>query len=236
MTTANLNSIRLRLEAVAQRISEAEQRFGRNPGAVTLVAVSKTRPAADVRAALACGQQRFGESYLQEALPKIEQLAGLGLEWHFLGPIQSNKTKPIAAHFHWVHSVDRPAIARRLSAQRPPELAPLNVCLQVNISEEPSKSGVSPEHVLELASLVAELPRLKLRGLMAIPAPCDDFERQRIPFRALCDLQQRLVAQGFALDTLSMGMSDDMEAAIAEGATLVRIGTDIFGARGKTAD
>jgi len=232
MTTGNLNSIRLRLAAVAKRISEAEQRFDRSPGAVGLIAVSKTRPAADIRAALACGQQRFGESYLQEALTKIEQLAGLGVEWHFLGPIQSNKTKPIAQHFHWVHSVERATIARRLSAQRPPELAPLNVCLQVNISAEPSKSGVPPEQVLELASAVADLPGLKLRGLMAIPAPCDDFERQRIPFRALHELWQRLVAQGFTLDTLSMGMSDDMEAAIAEGATLVRIGTDVFGARG----
>jgi len=231
MTTGNLNSIRSRLEAVTKRISEAEQRFGRTPGAVGLIAVSKTRPAANIRAALACGQQRFGESYLQEALTKIEQLAGLGVEWHFLGPIQSNKTKPIAQHFHWVHSVDRPAIARRLSEQRPPELAPLNVCLQVNISAEPSKSGVPPGHVLELASVVVELPRLQLRGLMAIPAAGGDFGRQRIPFRALRDLQQQLVAEGFALDTLSMGMSNDMEAAIAEGATLVRIGTDVFGLR-----
>ena len=202
------------------------------PGSVQLLAVSKTQPAEALRRAFHAGQRRFGESYVQEALTKLEQLGDCPLEWHFIGPLQSNKTKHIAAHFDWVHSIDRFKIAERLNDQRPPGLPPLNVCLQVNISGERTKSGVALAELADLAAAVHALDRLRLRGLMAIPAPCADFEAQRRPFRALREALEALNAQlGLTLDTLSMGMSDDLEAAVAEGATMVRIGTAIFGER-----
>lgn len=204
---------------------------GRPASEVRLLAVSKTCPADSIRAAYAAGQQAFGESYLQEALEKIAALADLPLEWHFIGPIQSNKTRPIAEHFDWVHGVDRAKIADRLSAARHPELPPLQVCLQVNISNEPSKSGVAPQEVADLARHVQGLPHLKLRGLMAIPEPAADPAQQRAPFRQLRELLAQLNGEGFALDTLSMGMSGDLEAAVQEGATIVRVGSAIFGAR-----
>lgn len=204
---------------------------GRSAQDITLLAVSKTFPAEAVREAYAAGQRAFGESYVQEALDKIETLRELQIEWHFIGPIQSNKTRPIAESFAWVHGIDRLKIAERLSAQRPFGMPPLNVCIQVNVSGEQSKSGVEPDAVAELALQVAELPRLKLRGLMAIPAPADNPEEQRKPFAQLRALQQHLNAQGMQLDTLSMGMSQDMPAAILEGATIVRVGSAIFGVR-----
>ncbi|MBE0510681.1 MAG: YggS family pyridoxal phosphate-dependent enzyme [Chromatiales bacterium] len=219
------------LAAVQQRIEQACQSAGRPDNCVQLLAVSKTRPAEMLRALAAQGQRRFGENYLQEALEKIQALADLALEWHFIGPIQSNKTRAIAEHFAWVHSVDRLKLAQRLSAQRPAELPPLNICLQVNISAEQSKSGVSLTELPALAQAVAHLPGLRLRGLMAIPAPCHDPQQQHLPFRALAETMARLNEQGLGLDTLSMGMSDDLEAAIAEGATLVRVGTALFGPR-----
>lgn len=217
--------------AVATRIRAAEQRFQRPPESVRLLAVSKTQPAAAIVAIAAQGQRRFGENYLQEALTKIAELADLGLEWHFIGPIQANKTRSIAEHFAWVHSVDRLKIAERLSAQRPDHLPPLNVCLQVNIDREPTKHGLDEAELAEVAHAVATLPRLRLRGLMAIPAPAAEFTAQRRPFAQLRKLRERLADAGLVLDTLSAGMSDDLEAAIAEGATLVRIGTALFGSR-----
>lgn len=213
---------------VRARIREAAQASGRDPQDVRLLAVSKTKPAAALREAFACGQHDFGENYLQEALAKQAELAGLDLTWHFIGPIQSNKTRAIAEHFAWVHSVDRLKIAQRLSEQRPAQLPPLNICLQVNVSGEASKSGCQPAELTELAGAVAELPNLRLRGLMAIPEPTDDPAVQRAAFARLRILKESL---GLDLDTLSMGMSHDLEAAIAEGATWVRIGTALFGAR-----
>lgn len=221
------------LQQVRERIRAAEQRYGREPDSVTLLAVSKQQPIEAIRAVAAAGQRRFGENYLQDALPKIEALSGENLEWHFIGPLQSNKTRPVAEQFAWVHSVDRLRIARRLSEQRPDDLPPLSVCLQVNISGETSKSGIEPDELPELAHAVAELQRLRLRGLMAIPAPSEDFDEQRRACARLRACQERLIGAGLALDTLSIGMSDDLEAAIAEGATLVRIGTAIFGPRPK---
>jgi len=223
--------IQANIEEVRRRIAEAESRYGREAGSAALLAVSKTRPAEDILAAVRCGQRCFGESYLQEALDKVAALAGYPLEWHFIGPIQSNKTRPIAEHFDWVHSVERLKIARRLSEQRPEGLPSLNICLQVNIDGEASKSGCTLDELPSLAAEVAGLPRLRLRGLMAIPRPLEGLEAQRQPFRELRAALERLREQGHALDTLSMGMSGDLEAAVAEGATLVRIGTDIFGAR-----
>ena len=220
-----------RLRAVRDRIHAAEQRFQRPPGAVRLLAVSKTQPVTAVAAMAAAGQTGFGENYVQEALDKMTELAALALEWHFIGPIQANKTRPIAERFAWVHSVDRLKLAERLSAQRPASLPPLNVCLQVNIDREPTKHGLDPAEVSAIAAAVAVLPRLRLRGLMAIPAPVTDFAAQRPAFARLRTLQDQLTAAGLALDTLSMGMSDDLEAAIAEGATLVRVGTALFGPR-----
>ncbi len=196
-----------------------------------MLAVSKTRGAEEVRAAAALGLRDFGENYMQEGLAKIESLTGLNLCWHFIGPIQSNKTRAIAEHFDWVHSVDRLKIAQRLSAQRPAQLPDLQVCLQVNISGEDSKSGVDPTELTALATAVAQLPRLQLRGLMAIPAPSDTLARQREPFARLRNALVELQATLPMLDTLSMGMSGDLEAAIAEGATIVRVGTDLFGPR-----
>ncbi|MCC6135500.1 MAG: YggS family pyridoxal phosphate-dependent enzyme [Candidatus Contendobacter sp.] len=220
-----------RLHLVLARIRAAEQRFQRLPGSVQLLAVSKTQPSAAIAALAAVGQRRFGENYVQEALDKIAELAALDLEWHFIGPIQANKTRSIAEHFAWVHSVDRLKIAERLSAQRPAHLPPLNVCLQVNIDREPTKHGLDEREVATVASAVATLPRLRLRGLMAIPAPAADFTAQREPLARLRTLQDLLNAAGLGLDTLSMGMSDDLEAAIAEGATLTRVGTALFGPR-----
>jgi hypothetical protein len=221
------------LDAVRQRIALAAHVAGRDPRSVELLAVSKTFPAEDVRAANAAGQRAFGENYVQEAITKVEALADLraDLEWHFIGPLQSNKSKPVAENFDWVHSVDRLKIAERLSAQRPDNLPPLNVCLQINASGEASKSGIAPREALELARAVAALPRLRLRGLMSIPEPAGDIEAQRAPHRLLRALFEQLRAEGLALDTLSMGMSGDLEAAVIEGATLVRVGTAIFGAR-----
>ncbi len=226
-----MNAIPDNLQAVNRAVTAAVAAAGRAPGSVRLLAVSKTFPPAAVRAAYEAGQRAFGENYLQEALDKIGALADLPLEWHFIGPIQSNKTRPIAEHFYWVHSVDRLKVAERLSAQRPPHLPPLNICLQVNVSGEASKSGVAPEEAVALAQALSRLPRLRLRGLMAIPAPADDPAAQRAPFRRMRSLLEEVNAQGLQLDTLSMGMSHDFPAAIMEGATLVRIGTAIFGAR-----
>lgn len=220
-----------RLVGIKSRIAAAERAAARPAGAVTLVAVSKTFGADAVRACAAAGQRAFGENYLQEALDKIEALRPLNLEWHFIGPIQSNKTRPIAENFQWVHSIERDRIAHRLNDARPEGFPPLDVCIQVNVSGEASKSGVAPGEVAALAHTVRELPRLKLRGLMAIPEPTPDSALRRRRFALLRELRQQLVARGHALDTLSMGMSDDLEEAIAEGATMVRIGTAIFGKR-----
>jgi hypothetical protein len=204
---------------------------------VTLLAVSKTFGADAVRRAFDAGQRAFGENYVQEALDKIAALADLRpqIEWHLIGPLQSNKTRPVAEAFDWVHSVDRLKIAQRLSEQRPAGLPPLQLCLQVNISGEASKSGLAPDEVPALAQAVAALPRVRLRGLMAIPEPAGDFAAQRAPHRALRELLAALNDRGLALDTLSMGMSADLEAAIAEGATIVRVGTAIFGGRASPA-
>jgi pyridoxal phosphate enzyme (YggS family) len=228
-----MSTIHDNIAKVRTRIREAAQASGRDPQTVQLLAVSKSKPADALRDARACGQRDFGENYLQEALAKQAELAGLDLVWHFIGPIQSNKTKPLAEHFAWVHSVDRLKIAERLSAQRPAHLEPLNICLQVNVSGEASKSGVAPGELPALARAVAALPRerVRLRGLMAIPEPSADPDAQRAPHRRLAELLHALQAQGLDLDTLSMGMSADLEAAVAEGATLVRIGSAIFGAR-----
>ena len=216
---------------VRRRVCAAEERFARPAGSVTLLAVSKARSAVDIEEVASAGQRAFGESYAQEALGKIAALTHLPLEWHFIGPIQTNKTRIIAERFHWVHSIGRLKVARRLSEQRPDELPPLQVCVQVNVSGETSKSGVAPEQAAELASAIVALPRLELRGLMAIPAPCEGLAAQRVPFQRLRALQESMKAGGLRLDTLSMGMSADLEAAIAEGATIVRIGTAIFGPR-----
>ena len=220
-----------RLRAVRARIDAAAQQAGRSVSAIGLLAVSKTFSADAVRAMAACGQRAFGENYVQEAQEKIAALADLPLEWHFIGPVQSNKTRPIAEHFAWVHSVDRLKIAERLSAQRPAALPPLQVCIEVKVSNEASKGGVAPADLPALARAVAALPRLTLRGLMAIPAPGDNPADQRAAFGRVRALFDELVAQGHALDTLSMGMSADLEAAILEGATMVRIGTALFGTR-----
>ncbi len=222
------------LQAARQRIALAAAAAGRPGAGIQLLAVSKTFPAAAVRQAYAAGQRAFGESYVQEAVGKVEALNDLPLKWHFIGPIQSNKTRPIAESFAWVHSLDRARIADRLSAGRPSSLPDLQVCLQVNISGEASKSGVAPEDLPALARYVQALPRLKLRGLMAIPEPTGDPVKQRLAFVRLRQLLEQLNAEGFQLDTLSMGMSDDLEAAIAEGATIVRVGSAIFGERHKT--
>jgi pyridoxal phosphate enzyme (YggS family) len=215
------------------RIARACEMAGRPVPSVTLLAVSKTQPPQAVRVALAAGQARFGENYVAEALDKMAALADLRprLEWHLIGPLQANKTRAVAERFDWVHSVDRLRIAERLSAQRPPDLPPLQVCLQVNISGEDSKSGLAPAEVPALARAVAGLPGLRLRGLMAIPEPASDVEAQRRPHRALRELLEALRRDGLELDTLSMGMTADLEAAVAEGATIVRIGTAVFGAR-----
>lgn len=219
------------LDKVRNRIALAAHAANRDPADITLVAVSKTKPVALVRDALDHGQRDFGENYLQDALAKIDALTEREPLWHFIGDIQSNKTRDIASNFSWAHAIDRFKIARRLSDQRPPDLAPLNLCIQVNIDGEASKSGIAPSDVAELADQIVELEHVKLRGLMTIPAPSTDEASQRKPFAALRELMQRINDRGHDLDTLSMGMSADLEAAIAEGATHVRVGTDIFGAR-----
>lgn len=226
-----MTTIAERLQAVRARIHAAEIDAGRQSGEVALLAVSKAHPAAAVRDAFMAGQRLFGENYLQEALDKQAGLADLAIEWHFIGPIQSNKTQAIAQHFAWVHGVDRLKIAERLSAARPGHLPPLQICIQVNVSNEASKSGVLPAELNALAAAIAKLPHLQLRGLMTIPAPTSEIEMQRKQFRMVRELYETLRGQGFALDTLSMGMSEDFPAAIAEGATIVRVGSAIFGAR-----
>ena len=235
--TSNHHNIDLttRLEQVVARVRIAEQRFGRNPGSVQILPVSKTRLAGDISQIALAGFTAFGESYLQEAQEKIAELTNMGLQWHFIGPIQSNKTQAIANLFDWVQSIDREKIARRLNEQRPDNLPPLNICLQVNISGEKSKSGAQSSALFELASSVVKFPSLRLRGLMAIPAPDTNFEQQRLAFKAVHEafdsLKTELGDAGVSMDTLSMGMSNDLEAAIAEGSTMVRVGTDIFGPR-----
>jgi len=219
------------ISEILERIHAFEQRYQRPHGAVTLLAVSKKQPVEAIRAAYAAGLRDFGENYLQEAEAKIAALADLDITWHLIGPLQSNKTRPVARHFHWVHSVDRLKVARRLSEQRDDSMPPLNVCIQVNLANEESKSGVELDAAATLCQEVAALPRLRLRGLMAIPAAETDFARQRAQFARLAAEFRRLQQQLPQLDTLSMGMSNDYEAAIAEGATLVRIGTAVFGAR-----
>ncbi len=226
-----MTTIFANLQAVNARIGAACAAAGRNVASVRLLAVSKTWPAQAVAEAATAGQAAFGENYIQEALAKIDALAGRDLEWHFVGPIQSNKTRSIAEHFAWVHGVDRLKIAERLSAQRPSSLAALQVCVEVNVSGEESKSGVVPAQAEELCRALAALPRLRLRGLMAIPEPTADATLARERFAELRRLRERLVLGGLDLDTLSMGMSDDLEAAIMEGATIVRVGTAIFGRR-----
>jgi pyridoxal phosphate enzyme (YggS family) len=221
------------LQAVRERIARAAQASGRCTSDIELIAVSKTFPAKYIAMAYDAGQRSFGESYVQEAVEKVTCLAHLPIEWHFIGPIQSNKTHAIAEHFQWVHSIEREKIAVRLNAARPAGLPPLNVCIQVNVSGEDSKRGVSPGEELALARAMLALPRLRLRGLMAIPEPTADMQLQRRRFALLRQIKDRLAADGIALDTLSMGMSDDLEAAIAEGATMVRVGTAIFGQRKK---
>ncbi|ACR02295.1 MULTISPECIES: YggS family pyridoxal phosphate-dependent enzyme [Thauera] len=230
-----MTTIAARLDAVRARIAAAARHAGRDPADVKLLAVSKTWPAEAVREAAAAGQRAFGENYVQEGVDKVEALRALGLEWHFIGPLQSNKTRPVANAFDWVHGIDRLKIAERLSAQRDVHLPPLDVCIQVNVSGEDSKSGVAPDEAGALAHAVAALPRLRLRGLMCIPEPSADEAVLRARFAVLRGLHDELRAAGLALDTLSMGMSHDLEPAIAEGANIVRVGTAIFGERARTA-
>lgn len=225
-----MDSLQQRFDSVRSRIKHAESMAHRPRGCVQLLAVSKTKPASDIAALYRLGQRHFGENYLQEALEKQAQLGSYAISWHFIGPIQSNKTRPIASHFDWVHSVDRLKIAERLSEQRPAHLPPLNICLQVNISEEDSKSGIALAELPDLVAAVSQLPNLRLRGVMAIPAPQESVSAQRQPYRQLYQAVQAL--QRPELDTFSYGMSDDLKAAILEGSTLVRIGTALFGARG----
>lgn len=222
--------IEQQLKAIQQRIAAAASDCGRDPSEIQLLAVSKTQPLAALQAAIAAGQRQFGESYVQEAVSKLTTLHDTALQWHFIGPIQSNKTQAIAQHFNWVHSIDRLKIAQRLN-QQCPNSRKLHVCIQVNTSGETSKSGVAPGDLMTLAEQIRELPNLCLRGLMTIPAKQPDRSTQRIPFRQLYELQSQLNQRGFGLDTLSMGMTHDLEAAIHEGATLVRVGTGIFGPR-----
>lgn len=226
-----MTQIAQQLDAVRQALRKAEAAAGRPAGSVGLVAVSKTFPPEALRAAYAAGQRAFGENYVQELVDKTAALADLDIEWHFIGPLQSNKTRPVAERAHWVHSIDRLKIAQRLSDQRPEHLPPLQVCLQVNVSGEASKSGCVPDEVLALARGVAPLARLELRGLMCIPEPTEDEARLASQFAILSALACTLRAAGLAVDTLSMGMSADMTLAVAEGATLVRVGSAIFGAR-----
>src|SRR5512137_1541637 len=220
-----------RLQAVLARIEAAARRAGRDPAGVRLLAVSKQQPVEAVVAAADAGQREFGENYVQEGVAKVEALHGRSLTWHFIGQLQGNKTREVAEHFQWVHTVDRERIATRLDAQRPHHAPPLEVLLQVRLGDEPGKGGVEPADLPRLAEFVAALPRLRLRGLMCIPPPVDDEARQRAPFARLRNLLEDLNRRGHSLDTLSMGMSADLEAAVLEGATLVRIGTAVFGPR-----
>lgn len=224
-------SIADNIRRIRDRLRALETQYRRPPGSVELLAVSKTHPAALIREAFDAGQHAFGENYVQEALDKMDELALPQIVWHFIGPLQSNKTRDVAARFHWVHSVDRLRIAQRLSGQRPADLPPLNVLVQVNISGEASKSGVAPDEVDALCDAVAALPGIRLRGLMAIPAPGRDLEAQRRVYRPLAGQFEALRQRHATVDTLSAGMSDDHEAAIAEGSTLVRMGTALFGQR-----
>lgn len=226
-----MSAIADNLQAVQARIAKAAAAAGRSPESVRLLAVSKTWPLASIIDAADAGQRAFGENYVQEGIDKIAAISGRNLEWHFIGPLQSNKSKPVAEAFDWVHSIDRLKIAERLSAQRPAYLPPLQICVQVNVSGETSKSGCAPDDTLALCQAVTALPGLNLRGLMAIPEPSDDPLAQRAPFRRLREIYDHIRAAGLPLDTLSMGMSHDLEAAVAEGATIVRIGTAIFGER-----
>jgi len=224
-----MTTIAERLKQILTQINDAERACNRRPGSVLLLAVSKTKPSEDIAAAYRAGQRHFGENYLQEALRKQQELGAYDITWHFIGPIQSNKTKALATHFAWVHSVDSLKIAKRLSEQRPPHLPPLNICLQVNISDEESKSGIGLAELPELYEQVANLPNLKLRGVMAIPEPQQDFELQRRPYKALYQTVAKLGRP--ELDTFSFGMTGDLNAAIVEGSTIVRIGTALFGER-----
>ena len=226
-----MNNLREHLQQVRLEMAEAERQFGREPGSVKLLAVSKTRAADDVLALAQLGVSDFGENYVQEARVKIGQLSRHSLAWHFIGPVQSNKTRQIAGHFDWVHSVDRIRVAERLNAARPADLPPLNICIQVNVDAEPTKSGIVPEQVEQLAERLLPLSRLKLRGLMALPAPTRDFTAQRRGFLRTRRLQEQLMDRGLPFDTLSMGTTNDMRAAIAEGATIIRVGTALFGPR-----
>lgn len=221
--------IHSRLKHLLVQIRQAEIAYNRKPESVLLLAVSKTKSAKDIAAAYQAGQRHFGESYCQEALKKQQDLGAFDITWHFIGPVQSNKTKVLATHFAWVHSVDSLKIAKRLSEQRPSALPPLNICLQVNISGEKSKSGITLTELPQLCELVSELPNIKLRGVMAIPMPEEDFELQRQPYKTLYQAVAKL--NNPELNTYSFGMSGDLNAAIAEGATIVRIGTALFGAR-----
>lgn len=223
-----MTDILSRYQTVSQAIERARLNANRRPGSIDLLAVSKTKPAEQLRSLYSAGQRDFGENYLQEALDKIEQLADLDICWHFIGPIQSNKTRPIAEHFHWVQSVDRVKIAQRLSGQRPSHLPPLNICIQVNISQEASKSGCLPSELPNILQQCAELPNIRLRGLMAIPKQSDTDHSAFADMRALLTQAQQNYPN---MDTLSMGMSNDMDHAIAQGATMIRIGTALFGAR-----
>jgi pyridoxal phosphate enzyme (YggS family) len=224
-----MTTISQRLKQIRSQINDAELAYNRRPGSVLLLAVSKTKPAEDIAAAYRSGQRHFGENYLQEALRKQQELGAYDITWHFIGPIQSNKTRPLATHFDWVHSVDSLKIAQRLSDQRPTHLPPLNICLQVNISDEQTKSGIALAELPQLYEQIAKLPNLKLRGVMAIPAPQQDFEQQRQPYKALYQAVAELKRP--ELDTFSFGMTGDLKAAIAEGSTIVRIGTALFGER-----
>ena len=221
--------INQRLINIIAKIRQAEISYNRQVGDVLLLAVSKTKTAQDIAQAYSAGQRHFGENYYQEALIKQQELGAYDITWHFIGPIQSNKTKVIASHFAWVHSVDSLKIATRLSEQRPLSMPPLNICLQVNISGEKTKSGIALDDLADMCGLVAILPNIKLRGVMAVPEPEDDFERQRQPFHTLYQAVKKLNL--LQLDTFSFGMSGDLDAAIAEGATIVRIGTALFGQR-----
>ena len=219
------------LDSLRSRIRRAEQKFGRSPGSVRLIAVSKTRPTADILEAMKNGQLEFGENYVQEAVEKVQTIGNPDITWHFIGPVQSNKTGLIARNFHWVHSIDRIKIARRLSDARPAQLPALNICLQINIDDEAGKSGITPAEIPELLSACRELPGLRVRGLMALPAPCNTFAEQRHSFHRVKTLVMQLRDKGEKLDILSMGTTNDYEAAIAEGANIIRVGTAIFGSR-----
>lgn len=226
-----MSAIATNLQAVRERIAKAARAVGREPGEIMLLAVSKTKPLADILCAAEAGQTTFGENYVQEGVDKMIGAVDRELSWHFIGPLQSNKTRLVAEHYDWVHSIERLKIAERLSAQRPAQLPPLQVCVQVNVSGEASKSGCAPDQALALCQAISQLPGLCLRGLMAIPEASDDPAAQRAPFRQLREIADSIRVAGVPFDTLSMGMSHDLEAAIAEGATIVRIGTAIFGER-----